>query len=305
MKLGTTLLNFGPGVSPDLLARSAQLAEALGYHLLTISDHVVLTPDVQARYPAPLYDPLVTLGWLASETKKIEIGTSVIVLPYRHPLNTAKMVSNLDRLSNGRFILGIGVGWAEQEYQTLGVSFTRRGEIADDYLAATKTFWTHDVASYESKSVSFKDVHTGPRPVRTPHPPIWVGGISDAALRRAVRYGNAWHPLYVRADWLKDRGLPRLREFADEEGKPVPALCPRIKLCLTGSPLPENQRVAGEGTIDQVRRDFEILQSLPTEYLLLDSYADDPLDARAHQRSWNRLTKVAERIFDLERCALR
>ncbi|MBI4523334.1 MAG: TIGR03619 family F420-dependent LLM class oxidoreductase [Deltaproteobacteria bacterium] len=305
MKLGITLLNFGPAATPESLARSAGLAEALGYHLVTISDHVALTPDVQSQYPAPFYDPLITLAWLAANTSKIELGTSALVVPYRHPLNTAKMASNIDRLSNGRFILGVGVGWAEQEYKVLGVPFRQRGEVADDYLRAIKTFWTTDVATCEGKFVSFRDVHTAPKPVRSPHPPIWIGGSSQAAIRRAVRYGNAWHPLYVRADWLRDQALPRLREIASQEGKPVPALCPRIKLRLTDSPLAEDERVAGEGTLDQVRRDFEVLESLGTPYVLLDGYADDPQEARSHQRAWHMFATIAEKVFDLERCALR
>src|SRR5438876_643462 len=151
MRIGVNLLNFGPGVSPDSLARWAQLAETLGYHFVMISDHVAMTPDVVARYPAPYYDPFV----------------------------------------------------------------------------------------------SFRDVHTGPRPVRSPHPPIWVGGASDAALRRAVRLGNAWHPIRVRLPWLRDTGLPRLREIADKEGRPEPALCPRIRLRITEAKLTDGQGIAG------------------------------------------------------------
>lgn len=303
MKVGATLLNFGPAAGPESIARSARLAETLGYHLVTISDHVALTPDVQDHYPAPFYDPLVALAWLAGNTTKVELGTSALIVPYRHPLNTAKMASNIDRLSNGRFILGAGVGWAEQEYQALGVPFQQRGAVADDYLGAIKAFWTADVASHEGKFVSFKEIHTGPKPVRSPHPPIWIGGMSQAALRRAVRYGNTWHPLYVRAEWLRDKGFPRLREIASQEGKPVPALCPRIKLRLTESPLPEDARVAGEGTLDQVRKDFEILQSLGTEYVLLDGYAAQ--EARPHEASWRMLATIADKLLDLEHCTLR
>jgi probable F420-dependent oxidoreductase len=260
---------------------------------------------VQNHYPAPFYDPLITLSWLAGDTCKVELGTSALVLPYRHPLNTAKMASNLDRLSNGRFILGVGVGWAEQEHKVLGVPFKQRGAVADDYLGAIKAFWSSDVATYEGKFVSFRDIHTAPRPVQSPHPPIWIGGSSEAALRRAVRYGNAWHPLYVRIDWLKDEGLPRLREIADREGKAVPALCPRIKLRLTESPLSDDKRVAGEGTLDQVRRDFELLQSLGTDYVLLDSYTGAPEETRTHERTWRMLATIADKVLDLEHCALR
>src|SRR2546430_13897456 len=195
MRIGVNLLNFGPGVSPDSLARWAQLAETLGYHFVMISDHVALTPDVVARYPAPYYDPFVTLGWLARATQRMELGTTVVILPYRHPLHTARLTANVDQLSGGRFIFGVGVGWAKQEFATLGVPFERRGAMSNDYLAAIKTAWTSDPASYNGPFVSFRDVHTGPRPVRSPHPPIWVGGARDAAPRRAGPPRHAAPPL--------------------------------------------------------------------------------------------------------------
>ena len=101
MRVGVNLLNFGPGVSPDALAGWTQLAETLGYHFVMISDHVAMTPDVVARYPAPFYDPFVTLGWLARATRRVELGTTVVILPYRHPLLTARLGANVDRLSGG------------------------------------------------------------------------------------------------------------------------------------------------------------------------------------------------------------
>ena len=187
MRVGINLINFGPGVSPESLARTAELGEALGYHLLMISDHVAITPDVQARYPAPLYDPFTTLGWLAGLTRRVELGTTVIILPYRHPIETARMAANVDRLSGGRFILGIGVGWARQEFDALGVPFHQRGAMTDDYLAAIKTVWADEVASHEGRFVSFSDVRTAPHPLQRPHPPIWVGGASDAHPDRRMR----------------------------------------------------------------------------------------------------------------------
>ena len=305
MKIGVNLINFGPGVSPESLRRSTELAESLGYHLVMISDHVAITPDVRARYPAPFYDPFTTLGWLAGLTRRIELGTTVIILPYRHPLLTARMGANLDRLSGGRLILGVGVGWARQEFDALGLPFHQRGAISNDYLAAITIAWTEELASYAGRFVSFKDVQTTPRPASVPHPPIWVGGASDAALSRAVTYGQAWHPIRIRVDWLRDTGLPRLRQVARAAGKPLPALCPRIRLRLTESPLAEAERVAGEGTLDQVRADLEALESLGAEYVLLDTYADDPEATRQPDVAWRMLTTLAERILDLPRETLR
>ena len=270
-----------------------------------ISDHVALTADVVARYPAPFYDPFVTLAWLAQATRRVELGTTVVILPYRHPLQTARLAANIDRLSGGRFIFGVGVGWAKQEFAALGVPFERRGAISNDYLAAIKTAWTSDPASHAGPFVTFRDVHTGPPPVRSPHPPIWVGGASDAAMRRAVRLGDAWHPIRIRIPWLRDVGLPRLREIAAKEGRPLPALCPRIRLRLTESRLPEEERIAGEGSLDQVRADLETLAGLGARYVLLDTYTDDPEATRDHEGAWRMLTTLAERVLDLSNETLR
>ena len=305
MKVGVNLLNWGPGVSPEALARTTALIEALGYHLAMISDHVAPTPDVAAKYPTPLYDPFTTLGWLAAATRTIELGTTVIILPYRNPVLTARMAATVDRLSGGRFIFGVGVGWAKQEFEALGVPFTHRGAMSNDYLEAIKIVWTRDVASYTGPFVSFKDVHTAPRPVRSPHPPIWIGGSTDAALRRAVRYGDAWHPNRVRMNWLRDTGLPKLQAVAAAEHKPVPALCPRIRLELTESPRPDAERLAGQGTLDQMRKDLEALESLGAAYVLLDSAGDDPQATRDQEPLWRMLATLAEKVLDLPQQTLR
>jgi probable F420-dependent oxidoreductase len=305
MKVGVNLITFGPGASEDSLARWAGFVESTGYHFMMLGDHVTITADVQGRYPAPFYDPFTTLAWLAGLTRRVELGFTVIVVPYRHPLETARMTATLDRISGGRLIVGVGVGWARQEFEVLGLPFERRGAMTDDYLEALKAAWTQDVASYQGRFVSFKDIYTAPRPLQRPHPPIWVGGSSDAALRRTVHHGDAWHPIRSRIAFLRDEGMPRLRAFADREGRPTPALCPRIRLRLTETPMPEETRLAGEGTIDQVRRDFEALEKLAVPYLCLDTFADDIEGSRDHERAWRMLTTLAERAFDLPRQSLR
>ena len=276
--------------------------ESLGYHLVMISDHVAITPDVQEKYPAPFYDPLVCLSWLAANTSTLELGTTVLILPYRNPLLVARMGANIDQLSGGRFILGVGAGWAKGEFQALGVPFDQRGAMSNEYLAAIKALWTSDLASYNGRFVSFESVNTAPRPVREPHPPIWVGGSSDAAIRRAVRFGNAWHPIRFQIPWLREDGIPRLRRVAEAENQPVPNLCPRIKMHMTGSPVAEEGREAGEGSMDQVRRDLE---ALGARYVLLDTYLDDPEATRRHEPAWRTLTALADEALDLEYQALR
>ena len=247
MRVGVNLINFGPGATPGSLARTARLAEALGYHLLMVSDHVAITPDVQAEYPAPFYDPFVTLSWLAGFTRGIGLGTTVTVLPYRHPLQVASMSESVHRLSGGRFVLGVGVGWARQEFASLGVPFGERGAMTGEHLAAIRALWGGDAVSYDGRYISFEDVRAASGPVGTPRPPIWVGGASEAGLRRAVRYGDGWHPNNVRLGWLRREGLPRVEEISREEGRPVPSFCPRIRLRLTASPVERGTRPVSRG----------------------------------------------------------
>ena len=302
MKVGVNLLNFGPAASPEALLRWTRVVEALGYHFVMISDHVAVTPDVMGRYPAPLYDPFVSLAWLAGKVRRLELGTTVVILPYRHPLQTARLAANLDNLCGGRFILGVGVGWARQEFEALGVPFERRGAMADEALEIIARCWSEDVVTHEGRFFGFRDVHTAPRPAR--RPPIWVGGGSDAAMRRAVRHGDGWHPIRVKLGWLRE-ALPRLAKIAEHEARPVPALCPRIRLCLTPSPMPDGERAAGHGTLEQVRRDLETLARLGAQSVLLDTYMDDAEATRNHEAAWSMLATLAERVLDLPRQTLR
>jgi alkanesulfonate monooxygenase SsuD/methylene tetrahydromethanopterin reductase-like flavin-dependent oxidoreductase (luciferase family) len=132
VELGVNVPNFGPGTNPGRLRDWARTVEGLGYDLLMVSDHVAITPDVEAQYPAPFYEPFTTLSWLGGVTDRIRLGTTVLIAPYRHPLLTARMAANLDQLSGGRLVLGVGVGWARQEFEALGADFDRRGDADRD-----------------------------------------------------------------------------------------------------------------------------------------------------------------------------
>jgi probable F420-dependent oxidoreductase len=307
MKFGLKLHHSGAGASPEHMLRWTRFAETLGMQLIMTADHVALTPDVRARYAEPYYEPFTNMAWLAAKTRAMQVGTTVIVLPYRHPLHLAQLTANIDQLSQGRLLFGIGVGWAQQEFAALGVPYTKRGAITDDYLAALKVLWTDDVASYEGPFVTFRDVKLSPKPVQKPHPPIWVGGNSQAALRRTVRFADAWHPIRPRMAWLQADALPTLRQMAEAEGKPVPSLCPRIWCRLTETPLPEDERVAGEGTLDQIRRDLDALQEMGAAYVLLDTKGNSPTaDSPNHyQEAWRTLTILAEKVVDFAKETVR
>ena len=303
MKVGVNLLNFGREVSPATFREWAQAAEQLGYHFLMISDHVAVTPDVGRQYPAPFYDPFVVLSWIAAITTRVEIGTTVAILPYRHPLQLARMAANIDCLSDGRFILGVGVGWAQQEYRALGVPFEQRGAIANEYLAAIRACWESDVASFHGEHVNFDDVGTGPRPIRSPHPPIWVGGKTDAALRRAVLYGDAFHPIVPSLKWANEQ-LSRLKQIAAREKKPVPAFCPRVGVRITNDALPEKDRPLCHGDPTQLRRDLTALMEMGAESLLVDTFTGDP-NAPQLAHGLATLRAFAEQIFELHERSLR
>ncbi|MFI5707496.1 LLM class flavin-dependent oxidoreductase [Kribbella sp. NPDC051620] len=281
MQLGVNVPNFGPGTDPGRLRDWAQTVEGLGYDRLLVSDHVAITPDVASQYPAPFYEPFTTLSWLAGFTT-IGLGTTVLIAPYRHPLLVARMAANLNALSGGRFVLGLGVGWARQEFEALGVDFTRRGKLTDELIRDVRAAWSDD-SDYRAGDI-----------------PIWVGGSSDAGLRRAVRLGDAWHPLRRSVDWMRT-GLDRLKELAGEEGLPVPDFAPRIVLRLTTQPLPEAERVAGEGSLDQVLGDLQQLRQLGATTVVLDPFGGDPAETERPQNAWKDLATVAASKERVER----
>ncbi|WP_188197420.1 LLM class flavin-dependent oxidoreductase [Nonomuraea sp. SYSU D8015] len=274
MRLGVNVPNFGPGTDPGVLRQWALTVEGLGFDLLMVSDHVVITPDVAEQYPAPFYEPFTTLAWLAGATARIGLGTTVLIVPYRHPLLVARMAANLNDLSGGRLVLGVGVGWARQEFEALGVAHERRGRLTDEHLAAIRAAWA-DESDYRSGGV-----------------PIWVGGGSDAALRRAVRFGEAWHPLRNTLPWLRE-ALPRLEAIAAGQGRPLPVFAPRILLRLTDAPVTGPERRAGEGTIEQVADDLEELRRLGAETVVLDPFIGDPDETLRPEAAWQMLATVA------------
>ena len=299
MKFGLCLVHFGPTAAPETLVQSLQVAEDSGCHLAMISDHVILTEDVARGYPAPYYDAFATLSFLAGVNTRLEFGTTVLILPYRNPLLVARMSANLDQLSGGRFILGVGVGWSKLEYAALGVPFHRRGAMADEYLDVITQAWTKDLLSFKGEFVDVTNVQTGPAPVRQPQVPVWVGGTSQQALRRAVRFGAGWHPNWKTVPWLRDTGLPALRRTAEETNGRMPAFTPRIYLNVTDARIEGEERLAGHGTLDQIRGDLEALAELGAEYVVFDTYGPPTLDrsGNAHEQQRRTLGIVADALL--------
>jgi alkanesulfonate monooxygenase SsuD/methylene tetrahydromethanopterin reductase-like flavin-dependent oxidoreductase (luciferase family) len=280
VRLGVNVPNFGPGTEPGVLRCWAQTVEGLGFDLLMISDHVAVTPDVAEQYPAPFYEPFTTLAWLAGITGRVRLGTTVLIVPYRHPLLIARMAANLNDLSGGRLVLGVGAGWAAQEFGALGVPFRQRGKLTDDYLRAVRAAWA-DEGDYRGGQI-----------------PIWVGGNSDAGVRRAVNLGEAWHPLRFTMPWLRE-AVDRMTALAGEQRRPVPGLVPRIALRLAEAPVTGPGRLAGEGTIDQVLDDLAQLRLLGADTVVLDPFGGDPDETRHPEEAWQALATVRARTRHL------
>jgi alkanesulfonate monooxygenase SsuD/methylene tetrahydromethanopterin reductase-like flavin-dependent oxidoreductase (luciferase family) len=281
VRLGVNVPNFGPGTDPDVLRRWALTVEGLGFDLLMMSDHIAITPDVAQEYSPPFYEPFTTLSWLAGVTRRIRLGTTVIVVPYRHPLLIARMAANLNDLSGGRLVLGVGVGGFRQEFDALGVPFRERGRLTDEHLLAIRAAW-QDEGDYRSGQI-----------------PVWIGGNSDAAVRRAVRLGDAWHPLRFTPGWMAEAAA-RLKASAAEQQRAQPALMPRMALRLTQTPITDDDRLAGHGTIDQITEDLDQLRSLGADTVVLDPFNGDHQETTHPETAWQALATVAERWHQQE-----
>ncbi len=206
MDFGLHLPASSATVKASELVRFAQQAEALGFYCLTVADHVVVPKNISVPYPYTVdgkypgtgyhLETLTTMSYLAGATKRIRFVTSVMILPYRNPIVTAKMLASLDVLSGGRVIVGAGVGWMKEEFETIRTeSFEERGKVTDEYIAAFRELWTSDNPRYDGKYCSFSDIVFLPKPVQKPAIPIWIGGHSKQAIRRAARLGDGWHPI--------------------------------------------------------------------------------------------------------------
>jgi alkanesulfonate monooxygenase SsuD/methylene tetrahydromethanopterin reductase-like flavin-dependent oxidoreductase (luciferase family) len=214
----------------------------------------------------------------------------------------ARLVSNIDHFSGGRFIFGVGVGNAAEEFAALGADHEHRGAVGNDYLRAMLALWSGEgFVSYEGRYAGFKDV-SAIKTRQQPHPPIWVGGNTERAWRRAVLFGQAWHPILWRnlnVAYAGETALPGLRQLAESLGRPMPAFCPRIRLDLLDEPLPFEGREAGTGSLEQIRDDLVNLRDLGAEHVTLDWFTGDLEATRNHERGWQMLATLAEQVLDL------
>ena len=256
MKFGIAVPNFGAYAKREQIVEISSLAEELRYDSLWASDHVVI-PSSHKVFGDTFHDPLVTLSYISANTDRIELGTSVIILPYRNPLVLAKMVSTLDTLSGGRLILGIGAGWLEGEFDALGVNYKERGKITDEYIEILKELWTSDNPEYSGDYYEFSDIKFLPKPSRKPYPPIWVGGDSASAIERAVKYGDGWHPVGLTPGAFREKA-EYLRSMLPSEKKDGFAMSLRRNIEINdGRELSADDTLrGGRGKITQGIREY-------------------------------------------------
>lgn len=206
MEFGLHLPASSADVKSEDLIRFVRQAEALGFYCITVADHIIVPKHISVpypytadgKYPGTGYhlETLTTMAFLAGATQRIRFVTSVMIAPYRNPIVTAKMLASLDVLSQGRVIVGLGVGWMKEEFENLGApAYEERGRVTDEYIRAFRNLWTQDHPSFSGQYCNFSDIVFLPKPVQKPSIPIWIGGHSKQALRRAGELGDGWHPI--------------------------------------------------------------------------------------------------------------
>ena len=266
----------------------ATKAEALGLDGVFVPDHILAKPATTQHYGGHWPDPFSLLAFLAGRTRRIHLGSSVIVLPYRNPLVAAKAAATVPRPGGGGLLWGVGGGGDEAEFVDLRLPFAERGRLSDDYIRAIKAAFAADVPQYNGKYVSFSGATFSPRPAQRPHPPIWVGGspatVSGPAVRRCAELGDAWHPLALGLDDI-EKGYTTLRDLASRTGRRDKlGLAPRNLLDLTDG-AKGSGRAAFQGSVAEVAGDIKRVRGMGAEWMTFDlPRAGIPAMTRAMER---------------------
>ena len=298
MEFGFSLPGRGPLATPDQILKMATRADSLRYHSLFVTDHVVL-PASAARSVYPYaasgrlpgganqdyLDPFALLGWLTHATQLVKLGTSVLVVPYRNPLVTAKILATLDRLSGGRIVLGVGVGWLREEFEAVAAPpFEERGRVTDEYIALMRATWTTDPVSFEGRYYRVKDVHALPKPAQPRGIPVWVGGHTEGAIRRAATIGDGWHPIALRPPGLLlpddyAKSVATLRAAAQRAGRDPKAITLSLRVPMAvRSPrdkAPAGDRELFQGTAKEVLGDIQRYAALGVAHFVFDPATQD------------------------------
>src|SRR6266542_5877020 len=297
MHFGFALPGRGPLARPDVLVKLAEKVEALRYSSIFVTDHVVIPTVYDSKYPyspsrKPAGDwsrgylePLALMSFLAGETSRVRLGTSVLVIPYRNPIVTAKMLATLDVLSGGRVILGAGVGWFKEEFEALRAEpFERRGPVTDEYLRLMRECWTREPVSWQGGSYKMEAVSAMPKPRQPGGIPVWTGGHTDVALRRAGELSDGWHPIGLRPPAMllpeeyRDK-VAIVHDWARKAGRDPRAITLSFRCPL--EILPKRAKPAGgdrtlfRGTAAEVMGDIRTYQALGVTHFVFDPVAQD------------------------------
>jgi probable F420-dependent oxidoreductase len=264
----------------------ARAAEECGLDSIWVTDHIVIPRRVASAYPyeatgqfdvsANEYylEPLTVLAYLAGVTRRIRLGTGVLVLPYRNPILLAKTVASLDVLSGGRTILGIGVGWMAEEFQALGLeTFEQRGAVTDESIRLLRELWTRDEPRFAGRFFQVEDIRFYPKPIQKPHPSIWIGGHSPAALRRAALLGDGWHPLGLRppvglhpAEYAQ--AAATIKRLAEKAGRDPGEIALTFRASLVFTERPPSPRTPFIGNPEQIIEDILAYARLGVTHLV-------------------------------------
>ncbi|HSZ89137.1 MAG TPA: TIGR03619 family F420-dependent LLM class oxidoreductase [Acetobacteraceae bacterium] len=263
MQIGFNAPTTGALIEPDSLRRIITEGEALGFDYTTVSDHIMVPRNLGSKYPytdsgefpagtaAAWLEQLTTTAYIAALTSKLRFVMSVMVVPHRPAVLTAKMLATIDYLSKGRLTLGIGVGWCREEFEAIAAApFDDRGHVTDEWMMACKELWSHDEPHFDGRYVKFSDVVFTPKPVQQPIP-IWVGGESAPALRRTVRYADCWYPVGTNPQFPMNTlgrfkaGLARFRGFAERGGRDPASLEVALRV-LVGPSTRSRRTIDGE-----------------------------------------------------------
>ncbi len=283
MKLGICLPHYGRSIDVERLLDVVDRAEERGLDSVWVTDHVIVPQDMAVIYRDHMLDPLAVLAWLAGITRRITLGTAVVILPYRSPIPVAKLLASVDVLSGGRLIVGAAIGWIEREFEALGVPMAERGSRSDEALKLFRALWTQEVPDLQTRRYRLQGMKASPLPVQKPHPPLLIGGGSDGAFRRVAQHGDGWMATSLDPDAFRrgqDAVLQRWKD-AGREGSPLWSL--RIPLLIEGVHEPAvdmdllGGRHAIRGSVPEVREALRRYWALGCSHVALDvSYTAYP-----------------------------
>ena len=287
MKLGFSLPNNQGMAHVNDLVTLAIEAESLGYHSVWVSEHLFHATYVANRLgDAPYHEALTILTAVAGATSKVRLGTSVLVLPWHHPVQLAKRVASLDDYSGGRVSLGVGVAQTEDEFENLGVPFTHRGRIADEMLMAMKILWTEKDPKFNGKYFNFDGLQFEPKPIQKPYPPLLIGGTSRRAIERVVEHGDGWHALSQSPQDI----APVVNELRQRRSDTIDVSVRSMTTIMDRSwDRPVEERVTMKGTLEELTAMLQAYEHAGVDEVVLDGHSRDVETNRHILRSFAEL----------------